>query len=75
MSFLLIDSKWCLGRESNPHAPKDTGFSYQLRLSPPTKLQFVVWTLPSPFTIFVAVRREPSSLYTFLDLYETKKIY
>jgi len=31
----LFDSKWCLGRESNPHTPKDTGFSYHLRFSPP----------------------------------------
>ena len=43
--------KWCLGRESNPHALTDTGFSYQLRLSPPAKMQFVVWTLSLPFTI------------------------
>ena len=33
----------------------------------------MVWTLSSPFTIFVAVRREPSSLYTFLKFYEIKK--
>lgn len=56
---------WCWGRESNPHAPKDTGFSYQLRFSPPACWQFVVWTLSSPFTISTAVRRKPLSLYTF----------
>jgi hypothetical protein len=31
-------------------------------------LLFVVWTLPSPFTVKSAVRREPSSLYTFLKI-------
>lgn len=36
-------------------------------------MQFVVWTLPSPFTIFIAVRREPSSLYTFLDFMKLRK--
>lgn len=33
----------------------------------------MVWTLPSPFTIFIAVRREPSSLYTFLDFMKLRK--
>jgi hypothetical protein len=42
-TLFLLDAKWCLGRESNPHALTDTGFSYQLRLSPPVK-NYSLWS-------------------------------
>jgi len=43
------------------------GFSYQLRLSPPRRGAFVVWTIPSPWwaPLGAHFRRYPSSLYTF----------
>ena len=37
------------------------------------RMQFGVWTLSSPFTIFIAVRREPSSLYTFKNFMKLRK--
>ena len=64
-SRLFRTKIWCRGRESNPHGAKLQRIFLPLRLSPPGCCQFVVWTIPSPFTNNVAVRREPSSLYTF----------
>jgi len=46
-----------------PQAVRPHGFSYQLRLSPPSRTTFVVWTIPSPWPF--GFRRCPSSLYTF----------
>lgn len=46
-----------------PSRPKDNGFSYPLRLSPPPA---GVWGLDYPFTLAPRrVRCRPSSLYTF----------
>ena len=53
-------------------ALRPCGFSYRLRLSPltPPRLPrfggFAVWTIPSPYSATLEVRRCPSSLYTFL---------
>lgn len=52
-------------------ALRPCGFSYRLRLSPLTPMRlrrfggFAVWTIPSPCSARLEVRRRPSSLYTF----------
>jgi hypothetical protein len=52
-------------------ALRPCGFSYRLRLSPLAPLApsrfggFAVWTIPSPYSAILEVRRCPSSLYTF----------
>ena len=55
----------------NPHGLAACGFSYRLRLSPPSssrhrrKVGFAVWTIPSPCPGGREFRCCPSSLYTF----------
>ena len=57
--------KWCERGESNPHGLAPGGFSYPLRLSPPS-MRFGVWTIPSPCREHAfGFRCCPSSLYTF----------
>ena len=48
----LRSENWCGRRESNPHGHTPNGFSYQLRLSPPS---LDVCGLDYPFTIAFAV--------------------
>ena len=64
--------KWCGRGESNPHGLSPSGFSYQLRLSPPrrgVRHTRRVCGLDYPFTLprkgRPRVRCCPSSLYTF----------
>jgi len=62
---------WCLGRESNPHTPEDTGFSYQLRFSPPAKI--AVCGLDFTFTFYYFHSSQAGTVKSlhFFEFYET----
>jgi hypothetical protein len=68
LSVQSIETFWCRGRDSNPHALADNGFSYHYGFR---RLIFPVCGLDYTFAFYYAfgatVRREPSSLYTFLE--------
>jgi hypothetical protein len=65
---LLSSVCWCRGRDSNPHALADNGFSYHYGFR---RLNIQVCGLDYTFTFYyvsrATVRWEPSSLYTFLE--------
>ena len=58
-------TRWCRRRDSNPHPLAERGFSYHYSFRYLPGWQFVVWTMPSPYTM-IMLRREPSRLYTLL---------
>ncbi len=45
----LSDKLWCRGRDLNPHDLTVNGFSYHYGFRRLQHVQFVVWTIPSPF--------------------------
>lgn len=46
---LSSDLGWCRGRDLNPHDLTVNGFSYHYGFRRLQRVQFVVWTIPSPF--------------------------
>ena len=69
--LMVTKMKWCPGPESNRHAGKGEGFSYQLQLSLLHTQVASICGLDFLFTLSQStaklwLRQEPSSLYTFL---------
>src|ERR1035438_7042889 len=64
--ILLSEEQWCGRWDLNPHRPCGpadflTGHGFRR----PAIRRFAVWTIPSPYSAILEVRRCPSSLYTF----------
>ncbi|CAN5356704.1 hypothetical protein BH10ACI1_BH10ACI1_25310 [soil metagenome] len=75
--MLFPKDKWCLGRESNPHVHK----GHRIFLPTTTFAAYfpkkIICGLDYTFAFCckIVVRQESSSLYTFIEFYEAKKIY